>query len=147
MVVRDGQMLTLGNTTLKLYNTPGHTPGVLAAEFTVFDNGRPHKAFFSGGTGGRNGVPGFEDAVRTSTRLVQMQDIEVFLPNHGWNAGVDYPNGSIFERAQKLAQRRPGDPNPYVDNASWRTFIAGQHVRNQRGLEDARREAAQPPAR
>jgi metallo-beta-lactamase class B len=146
MVVRDGATLTLGNTTLKLYNTPGHTPGVMSTEFTVFDNGRPHKAFFSGGTGGRNGVAGFEDAVRSSTRLVQMQDIEVFLPNHGWNAGVDYPGGSIFERAQKLAQRRAGDPNPYVDNASWRTFIASQHVRNQRGLEDARRAAAQPPA-
>jgi metallo-beta-lactamase class B len=147
MVVRDGSTLTLGNTTLTLYNTPGHTPGVLSAAFTVYDNGRPHKAFFSGGTGGRNGVPGFEDAVRSSTRLVQMQDIEVFLPNHGWNPGVDYPNGSIFERAERLKTRQPGQPNPFVDNASWRTFIANQHARNQRGLEDARREAAQAPAR
>jgi metallo-beta-lactamase class B len=142
MVIKDGDVLTLGNTTLKLYNTPGHTPGVMSAEFTVFDNGRPHKAFFSGGLGGRNGVPGFEDAVRTSTRLSTRTDFEVFLANHGWNPGTDYPNGSIFERAEKLKTRRAGDPNPFVDNASWRTYIATQHVRNQRGLEDARRAAA-----
>jgi metallo-beta-lactamase class B len=143
MVIKDGALLTLGNTTLKLLNTPGHTPGVMSAEFTVFDNGRPHKALYSGGTGGRNGVPGFEDAVKSSTRLVQMQDIEVFLPNHGWNPGTDYPNGSIFERRERLGQRKPGEPNPFVDNASWRTFITAQHARNQAGLEAARRA---PPA-
>lgn len=58
MVVKDGDTLTLGNTTLKLYRTPGHTAGSLSAEFTVFDNGRPHKAFMFGGPGPATASPG-----------------------------------------------------------------------------------------
>jgi metallo-beta-lactamase class B len=77
--------LHLGDTTLKLYKTPGHTPGVVSIEFTVFDNGVPHKAFYSGGLGGRDGVRGFEQAVESSARVAKIQGIEVYLANHGWN--------------------------------------------------------------
>ena len=44
MVINEGDNLTLGATTLKFHHHPGHTPGVLSAEFTVYDNGTPHKA-------------------------------------------------------------------------------------------------------
>lgn len=142
MVITEGQKLTLGNTTLTLHVTPGHTPGVMSAEFTVFDNGTPHKAFYSGGTGGRNGVKGFEDAVASTARIIQIPGIEVFLPNHGWNPGTDYPNGSILARSEKLKTRKAGDPNPYVDPASWRQFITNAQIRNQRGLEEERQKAA-----
>src|SRR6185503_15025055 len=109
-VVMDGQTLTLGNTTLKLYKTPGHTPGVTSFEFTVFDRGVPHKAYYSGGLGGRDGVRGFEQALVSVQRAKQMQGIEVYFANHGWNPGTDYPNGSIFERADpiRLSIRPPG---------------------------------------
>jgi metallo-beta-lactamase class B len=141
-VVKDGDLLTLGDTTLKLYKTPGHTPGVISVEFTVFDNGVPHKAFYSGGTGGRNGVKGFEDAVASTARIKKIDGIEVYLPNHGWNPGTDYPNGSLFERFPKLAARKPGDPNPFVDPASWHEFLANTEVRNQEGLEREKAKAA-----
>jgi len=141
-VITDGQLLTLGDTTLKLYKTPGHTPGVMSAEFTVYDNGVPHNAFYSGGLGGRDGVKGFEDAVKSSARVAQIQGIDVYFANHGWNPGTDYPNGSIFERAAKLKDRKPGEPNPFVDPASWKENIARTQVRIQRGLEEERRKAA-----
>src|ERR1700722_3594386 len=44
MVIRDGDVLTLGDTTLKFYVTPGHTPGVASMEFPVYDQGRKYKA-------------------------------------------------------------------------------------------------------
>jgi metallo-beta-lactamase class B len=143
-VIHDGDTLTLGDTTLKLYVTPGHTPGVMSAEFTVFDNGTPHKAFYSGGLGGRNGVQGFEDATKSAERVAAIPGIEVYLANHGWNPGTDYPNGSIFERAKKLAERKPGDPNPFVDPASWRQGVAEAQARIARGLEAERAKAAAP---
>ena len=49
--VVDGQTLTLGATTLKLYITPGHTPGTVSAIFPVTDHGRPHTVSFLGGMG------------------------------------------------------------------------------------------------
>jgi metallo-beta-lactamase class B len=141
-VVRDGQNLTLGSTTLKLYKTPGHTPGVTSIEFTVFDNGRPHKAYYSGGLGGRDGVRGFEQALASVERVKQFQGIEVYFANHGWNPGTDYPNGSIFERAAKLKERKAGEPNPFVDPASWQENLRRTEMRVRQGLEEERQKAA-----
>jgi len=51
MVATDGQKFTLGDTTLTLYITPGHTPGTISALIPVKDNGKPHLAALWGGTG------------------------------------------------------------------------------------------------
>ena len=44
MVVTDGQRLTLGDATLTLYLTPGHTPGTISLLVPVKDGGREHLA-------------------------------------------------------------------------------------------------------
>jgi metallo-beta-lactamase class B len=46
----DGMPLALGDTTVTLWRTPGHTPGTLSFTFQVFDRGRPLTAVYSGGT-------------------------------------------------------------------------------------------------
>ena len=46
----DGMPLRLGDTTVTLWRTPGHTPGTLSFTFTVFDRGRPLAVVYSGGT-------------------------------------------------------------------------------------------------
>ena len=51
MVATDGQRLTLGDTTLTLYLTPGHAPGTISTLIPVRDQGRPHIAAEWGGTG------------------------------------------------------------------------------------------------
>ena len=142
MVVEEGDTLTLGDSTLIMHHTPGHTPGVLSFEFTVFDNGTPHRAYYSGGMGGRGGVPGFEAAVDSSEWILQLENIEVALTGHSWLGGGSYPNGAIFERAALLAQRGTNDPHPFVDAASWQQWINAGYERNLLGLEEARQEAA-----
>jgi metallo-beta-lactamase class B len=49
MVVTDGQTLTLGDTTLTMMVTPGHTPGSLAILMPVKDKGKPYIAFMPSG--------------------------------------------------------------------------------------------------
>src|SRR5215469_14288467 len=44
MIATDGEKLTLGDTTLTLYITPGHTPGTISTIFPVKENGRTHIA-------------------------------------------------------------------------------------------------------
>src|SRR5258705_226758 len=51
IVVTDGQKLTLGDTTLTMYLTPGHTPGTISTIVPVKDNGQPHVAAEWGVTG------------------------------------------------------------------------------------------------
>ena len=71
-----------------------------------------------------------------------MQGIEVYFANHGWNPGTDYPNGSIFERAEKLKTRKAGEPHPFVDPASWHENLRRTEERVRRGLDEERQKAA-----
>src|ERR1700730_6014353 len=50
IVADDGQKMTLGDTTVTIVTTPGHTPGTLSMLFTVKDNGKPLNVAYSGGT-------------------------------------------------------------------------------------------------
>ncbi len=46
----DGYKLTLGDTTLDIYSTPGHSPGTLSYVFPVKNGGQTIMAAYSGGT-------------------------------------------------------------------------------------------------
>ena len=50
IVADDGQKITLGDTSVTIVTTPGHTPGTLSMIFTVKDNGKPLTVAYSGGT-------------------------------------------------------------------------------------------------
>src|SRR4029453_9323164 len=50
VVGADGYKLTLGDTTVQIIATPGHTPGTLSYVFPVRDEGRPVMVAYSGGT-------------------------------------------------------------------------------------------------
>jgi metallo-beta-lactamase class B len=50
LVAADGQTLTLGDTTITMYVTPGHTSGTLSFLIPVRDQGRRHVAAMFGGT-------------------------------------------------------------------------------------------------
>jgi metallo-beta-lactamase class B len=121
---------------------PGHTPGVLSAEFTVFDNGTPHKALWQGGGGFRGGLAEAEEAVATTNRIAQMPGIEVLVQIHSWAAPNGYPGGGVLERAQLLAKRKPGDPHPFVDPAAWRQFIERAQVSAARNVAQEKQKAA-----
>jgi len=106
----DGEKVTLGDTTLTLILTPGHTPATLSILIPVTDNGKPHLAALWGGTG----IPGPIDAKRqyiTSAaklaRLGSAAGVDVALSNH------PFVDGTI-ERAARLKNRKPSDPHPFV---------------------------------
>jgi hypothetical protein len=64
---------------------------------------------------------------------------------HSWLAPTYvYPNGNIFERAQRLAQRRPGDPHVFVDPASWTEFVRNTQAETARAIERERQRPATP---
>jgi len=46
----EGTKITLGDTTVDVIATPGHTPGTLSFIFTARDNGRPMVVAYAGGT-------------------------------------------------------------------------------------------------
>ena len=127
MVVKDGDILTLGNETLKFYKLPGHTPGSLSFEFTVFDGARSYKAFLFGGPGPRGGLQGAEQFLASVDRLRTIPGVQVGVLIHSWLADYHYPGGGVFEREATLKTRKGGDPNPFVDPASWQEWMTELH--------------------
>ncbi|MEK7794568.1 MAG: MBL fold metallo-hydrolase [Candidatus Hydrogenedentota bacterium] len=136
LVVNDGDSITLGDTTLKFYVTPGHTPGVLSTEFTVFDNGTPHKAFMFGGVGlNFSGVDRCEMYIHSVERIMAMKGIEVNVPNHP-------PMGNVFERAERLAARKPDGSHPFVAPDDFQNWL-GDLMKNVQKKLDAERKRAE----
>ncbi|PYR67785.1 MAG: MBL fold metallo-hydrolase, partial [Acidobacteria bacterium] len=80
MVIKEGDTITLGDTKIKVYVLPGHTPGSPAYEFTAFDKGKGYKAFVFGGPGPRNGVEGGTEFLQSIERLEKnFTDVQVAL--------------------------------------------------------------------
>ena len=138
-VIEEGGGIIAGNTRIRIRKLPGHTPGSASFEFTVYDGNQPYRAFVFGGPGQRNGVEGGTQFLSSIERLQrQFADIEVPVHVHSWLATYPYPGGGIFERAQALARRKPGDPHPFVDNAAWRQWLATAHAGTVKYIEDAK---------
>src|SRR2546430_6689485 len=84
LVIKDGDTLTPGDTTIKFYVTPGHTPGVTSIEFPVFDQGKRYKAFMFGGMGTNtvNGIRSAEQFVNSVKRVMAVPDGQGNITNH-----------------------------------------------------------------
>jgi metallo-beta-lactamase class B len=116
IVINDGDTLTLGNTALTLYVTPGHTPGTTSIEMTVYDGGRPHKAFMFGGSAPARGAE--KQFVATLTRLEGLtKDAEVRIVNHPSSDPI------FWDRVEALMQRKPGTPHPFVTPGVFTTWL------------------------
>ena len=122
MIVTDGQKLTLGDTTLTFYITPGHTLGTISTLIPVKDNGRPHLVAEWGGTGFNfeQSRERFEAYIASAERfggIVANSGADVLIGNH------TNQDGSKI-KLPLLAKRKPGDPHPYViGNDSVRRYI------------------------
>jgi metallo-beta-lactamase class B len=141
LVIRDGDTLTLGKTTLRFYSTPGHTPGTISFEFPVYDNGKPHVAFVFGGSAPAGGLEAAEQFMKSIDRIEQIQNrVEVSVVNHPWRQ----MDPEFWSRVDRLQQRRPGDPHPFVDPARFRAWIKETRAEATKALQEAR---AAVPAR
>ena len=135
MVIADGDTLTLGDATLKFYHSPGHTKGVLSIEYTLYDGDEAYKGFTHGGTGlNFSGVDSAENYVASARRVLAMEGIEVNVPNHEFM-------GDVFKRAENLAERKPGEPHPFVAPDDFTRFIEGLLASGEKKLADERERA------
>jgi metallo-beta-lactamase class B len=111
IVATDGQTLTLGDGSVTLVHTPGHTPGTLSMIFTVKDGGKPLTVAYSGGTAFNfvNTVPAFDTYIASQRKMAAAAASA--------NATVLMSNHSEFDNAvtkiRTIAARREGEPHPF----------------------------------
>jgi metallo-beta-lactamase class B len=110
LLATDGQKLTLGDTTLTLYITPGHTPGTLSLLIPVKDNSKPHLAALWGGTGLNPDRDSIQTYIRSAQRfsgIVRQAGADIIFSNH-----TDWDGSKV--NLPLLAKRAPGRSNPYI---------------------------------
>jgi metallo-beta-lactamase class B len=119
LVVKDGDVITVGDTTFGVYETPGHTFGTASYSFHVRDGADSYHAFTVGGLG-LNAIQSSQQVeayIASVTRIAELvrqptDPITVHLTTHPSSNG-------LTEAAQRLKSRRPGEPHPLVDPAGF----------------------------
>ncbi|HWA29853.1 MAG TPA: subclass B3 metallo-beta-lactamase [Rhizomicrobium sp.] len=120
-IVQDGETVGFGAAKLTAHLTPGHTPGCTTWTMPVTENGVTHHAVFicsvtvAGNPLVNNTIyPQIGADYRASfARLKQMQ-ADVFLG----------PHVEFFDMQKKLAARKAGGPNPFIDAKEFQAFVA-----------------------
>lgn len=115
LVLKDGDTVSLGDTQVKVYETPGHTHGTASYSLDVKDGRQTYHAFVIGGLGlnaidSAKQVESYIASVDRIDGLVHDKNapITVHLTTHSFSTG-------LTEAKEKLKTRRPGDPHPLVD--------------------------------
>lgn len=115
IVATDGMKITLGDTTVTIWETPGHTPGTLSYTFTVRDKGRPVNVAYSGGTAfnfvnntPNPGIQNFQTYINSQRHMAEQTTLTratVILSNHS-----EFDNA--VNKNRMIAGRGDG-PHPY----------------------------------
>ena len=115
IVATDGMKITLGESTVTVWLTPGHTPGTMSYTFTVLDHGRPVNVAYSGGTAFNfvNNTP--DPGIKNFQTYIDSQK-HIAEKTAATGATVLLSNHSEFDNAvnknRMLAGRGDG-PHPY----------------------------------
>ena len=111
IVADDGQKITLGDATVTIVTTPGHTPGTLSMIFTVKDNGKPLVVAYSGGTAFNfpSTVGNFDTYIKSQHKMAAAAaaaHATILMSNH-----TEFDNA--VPKIKMLAGRKPGEPHPF----------------------------------
>jgi metallo-beta-lactamase class B len=121
IVATDGMKLTLGESTVNIWFTPGHTDGTLSFTFQVQDRGRAVNVVYSGGTAlvyewnlrdwSIRNLQTYIDSQRHIAAKARESGATVLLSNHS-----EFDNA--YNKNRMLAGRGNG-PHPYEIGADW----------------------------
>ena len=112
IVAVDGQKITLGDTSVTLVATPGHTPGTMSMIFQVKDHGRPLTVAYSGGTAFNfpHTLANYDTYIASQRKMAAAAaaaGATILMSNHS-------QFDDAYDRA-RVAQlpRKAGEPHPY----------------------------------
>ncbi|WCN11352.1 MBL fold metallo-hydrolase [Marinomonas mediterranea] len=116
----DGYVLTLGDTSMELYVTPGHTLGTLSMLIPLKDGNETHWAALWGGTGLNFGpneprIRQYSASAERIKEIGEKKGVDVFLSNHP-------TRDNSIQRIALLNERTAGQPHPFVDENALDAF-------------------------
>jgi metallo-beta-lactamase class B len=118
-VIKDGEEVKLGDTTLTAHLTPGHTRGCTTWTTRVQEGGRAYNVVIACGglqDGARlvnnKNYPEIADDFARSVKVYRTLPADIFLASHSW----------FFDLAGKHA-KLGANPNPYIDPAGYKRWV------------------------
>jgi len=107
----DGQKITVGDASVTLVDTPGHTYGTLSMIFQVKDGGKPITVAYSGGTAFNfiNDVPHFERYIASQRKMgatAATAGATILLSNHS-----EFDNA--VNKIRMIAGRKANEAHPF----------------------------------
>ena len=120
LLIKDGDTLTLGNTTLHFMDTPGHTKGTISIFFDTEENGKTYRVGMFGGAGantliqGEMEYPECREDFRNSVHKLQKEHVDVFIGNHVWNNDTENKGKLLLETGE----------NKFIDDKIWHEFLS-----------------------
>ncbi|MEO7454671.1 MAG: subclass B3 metallo-beta-lactamase [Gemmatimonadaceae bacterium] len=123
-ILRDGEAVTLGGTTLVAHITPGHTKGNTAWTMKVSEGGKTYDAIVAPSMSINPGVKlvnyaPYPEIARDYQRSFEFLDTlkpDVFLG----------PHAGFFDMDAKAKQQRDGaTTNPFIDPVGFKRYVAG----------------------
>jgi|SRR5581483_8951469 len=115
VVVRDGDVIRLGDNTFGVLETPGHTQGTASYTYDVKDGTKAYRAITVGGLGlnaieNSKQVEGYIASLDKIKKLVEqpVNPVMVHLTTHPFSNG-------LTELREKVISRAPNELNPLVD--------------------------------
>jgi len=119
IIVNDGDLLSLGNTTMSFMETPGHTKGTVSFFFETEDNGKIYRVGMFGGAGANTMAQGCFDyegcreGYRGSIQRLKKEKVDVFIGNHVWNNNTAVFGKILLETGE----------NKFIDDTLWGRFL------------------------
>ena len=125
VLLKDGDKITLGNTTIKCYHTSGHTPGTMSFVFNSTSKGKDYICSTFGGAGTNTMEAWFlekyglsydcRDDFRKSLHKMADIDVDIHLGNHPFNNDTS--------RKVKHWMENPTAQNPFINKQDWNIFL------------------------
>ena len=128
--IEDGNVITLGNTSVRCVSAPGHTLGTMAFFFEAFNGSERKNVGYLGGLGFLSvyreycreyGLPENKcELIEQSVCRLWDENVDIVLGNHPNH------NCTLEKRAWELAH--PED-NPFVNTDAWHIFLSALRAR------------------
>jgi metallo-beta-lactamase class B len=121
-VLHDGEEVKLGDTTLTAHKTAGHTRGCTTWTLKVREAEKTYDVVIVGSPNVNPGYklvnneryPEIADDYASGFRVLKSLNCDVFLGAHG----------SYYDMEAKYAKLKADRPNPYIDPAGYKSYVA-----------------------
>lgn len=129
-LIRDGDVITLGNTSIRCVLSPGHTPGTMSFFFDATDGVHRKKVGYFGGVGFLTMYreylqeyklePDMLEQLRQTIINLSKISVDIFLGNH--------PSHNCTLEKRQYMLDHPGT-NPFINPKGWQIFLEALEAR------------------